>query len=1000
MRIKIIRLILINSKLIFQKYPASYLMKSNMKKTSIALLLQLPALFFVLILLFYSCNTKHQIVSDSKFQKEENDMYDGAAAAEQFEFERTKDPALGYVPKDRLLEAYQYTEFSKQLAMRSRTTTATWVERGPTADSVGTGNGNTRDGVNPVASGRMRAIWVDLTDVTGNTVWIGGVAGGLWKTTNFKTSPATWTPVNDFFTNMAISSICQDPVNKNIMYFCTGEAYTNFDAVRGIGVFKSTDFGATWAALATTSTYTNCSKIVCDASGNIYLGTFSSGLLRSTVASGGAVWTAITPTGLSARVADIDISSTGRLHLNIGLGNTASGGYRYTDVPASVTSNSPNWKTPTTAFTYPSGANTRVEMACLGNTLYALPSNNSANVTTIYKSTDGGDTWAATGSTPAFTSGQAWYCLGADIDPSNADNVVVGSLDCWASTNGGTTWTQISDWATGGTTGKYVHADQQIIEWYASNELLIGTDGGIFYSADGGGTISDRNTGLRIKQFFSCDYHPSSMDYFLAGAQDNGCHMFSSPGLNTTTEITGGDGGFVHIDQNEPTYQFASYVRNRYRRSTDNWSSVSYVNFFRGTSASGGSDFGSFINPTDYDNTANILYCGAGSGELFRWSTAKTTASGNYYSYDGFPAGADTLNITGSIGTISAVTVSSHTANRVYLGTNSSKIIIIDNAHSFTSNSAGTSITSASFPAGSTVSCLAVGSDDNNLIATFSNYGVSNIWVTTNGGTSWTTIDGNLPDMPVRWAVFDPTSNTKAWIATETGVWSTTLINGASTVWTASPGFPTIRTDMIKYRSADQTLVAATHGRGLWTQSLAIVLPINNFVLRGTWKTTSTVELSWDYSNNSGASFEIESSANGTYFTKASASQINTNYLDQPATTDIYYRVKGKNIFGNVSYSNVIHLQKGVETRDITAVKIFPNPVRNNMKVAFASSGSGIAHYQITSVSGQVCWKKDEDISATGEYIREWNMQSLKPGTYLFTIIYNNKKITHKFSKL
>ena len=69
------------------------------------------------------------------------------------------------------------------------------------------------------------------------------------------------------------------------------------------------------------------------------------------------------------------------------------------------------------------------------------------------------------------------------------------------------------------------------------------------------------------------------------------------------------------------------------------------------------------------------------------------------------------------------------------------------------------------------------------------------------------------------------------------------------------------------------------------------------------------------------------------------------------------------------------------------------------MKVAFASSGNGVAHYQVTSSNGQVCWKKDEDISATGEYIREWNMQSLKPGTYLFTIVYNNKKITQKFSK-
>ncbi|HUS01229.1 MAG TPA: T9SS type A sorting domain-containing protein, partial [Chitinophagaceae bacterium] len=317
--------------------------------------------------------------------------------------------------------------------------------------------------------------------------------------------------------------------------------------------------------------------------------------------------------------------------------------------------------------------------------------------------------------------------------------------------------------------------------------------------------------------------------------------------------------------------------------------------------------------------------------------------------------------------------------------------------------SAGTSIAGASFPAGSTISSIAVGSDDNNLIVTFSNYGVSNIWVTTNGGTSWTAIDGNLPDMPVRWAVFDPATNTKAWIATETGVWLIPLggaFNGGSTVWAASPFFPTVRTDMIKYRVSDQNLIAATHGRGLWTQSQASVLPINTFVLRGKWK-NNAVELSWDYSNaTAAASYLIESSTNGTYFKKISNPQTNTNYLDQPLTTDIYYRVSGKNILGNITYSNVIHLKKGVEIKDIADINIFPNPVRANMKISFAASGNGIAQYRVTAINGQVCWKKEEDISATGEYIREWNMQTLKPGTYLFTIVYNNKKITRKFSKL
>jgi len=395
------------------------------------------------------------------------------------------------------------------------------------------------------------------------------------------------------------------------------------------------------------------------------------------------------------------------------------------------------------------------------------------------------------------------------------------------------------------------------------------------------------------------------------------------------------------------------------------------------------------------------MYCGANAGQFFRWSTAKITPGGNYYSYDGFPSGADTLNVSNLINnTVSAVTVSPYTLNRIYLGTNSSKIMRIDNANTFVSESAGVDISSASFPAGSTISCIAVGSDDNHLMAIFSNYGVTNIWVTINGGTSWTGIDGNLPDMPVRWAVFDPASNTKAWIATETGVWSTTAINGASTVWVARPGFPTVRTDMIKYRSADQSLIAATHGRGLWTQSLATTLPINTFVLRGQWKTDRTVELSWDYSNAASASFEVESSGNGTYFSKIGALQTNTTFLDQPTFENIYYRIMGKNMFGNVSYSNVIHLQKENDSKNITGLKLFPNPVKNDMEISFAATGKGIAYYQITGINGQVLWKKDENILATGSYIRKWNVQALKAGTYIFSIVYNDEKIVQKFLKL
>ena len=72
--------------------------------------------------------------------------------------------------------------------------------------------------------------------------------------------------------------------------------------------------------------------------------------------------------------------------------------------------------------------------------------------------------------------------------------------------------------------------------------------------------------------------------------------------------------------------------------------------------------------------------------------------------------------------------------------------------------------------------------------------------------------------MPVRWAMFDPRNGDWAIIATELGVWSTDNINGASTDWDpTNSGLANVRVDMLQYRSSDRTILAATHGRGMFT---------------------------------------------------------------------------------------------------------------------------------------------------------------------------------------
>src|SRR5687767_373424 len=108
---------------------------------------------------FMSCHRNNQlsVVTDEAQTKEKKEGYDGPKERALLEFEKTKDPALGYVPFERLGNAMDYTEEMKNMLAARGQSNLLWVERGPIYDSLGPSNGNTRAGVN-YTSGRVRAI--------------------------------------------------------------------------------------------------------------------------------------------------------------------------------------------------------------------------------------------------------------------------------------------------------------------------------------------------------------------------------------------------------------------------------------------------------------------------------------------------------------------------------------------------------------------------------------------------------------------------------------------------------------------------------------------------------------------------------------------------------------------------------------------------------------------------------------------------------------------------
>ena len=710
--------------------------------------------------------------------------YDRPDLAVSQNLEMTRDPLTNTAPVNRTLRALQRVK-SKAFDTKAAISGVNWVERGP--DNVG---------------GRTRALMFDPNDGTGSKVWAGGVAGGLWFNNNITSSSSVWQNIDDFWSNLAVSTMAYDPTSTQTFYVGTGEGYFNVDAVRGAGIWKSTNGGSSWTQLGSTdnSNFHYVQKVVVTPSGTVLAAT-REGLFRST--NGGSSFSQL----FSGRFSDIEVASNGDIY--------ASEGIFTTGVVRKSTNDGVSWSTVT-----PASGGERIELAVAPsnpNVVYAVASNNT-DIAWFRRSTNGGSSWSTvtipnyisqscTQASQDFARGQAWYDLIVQVHPTNSNIAIVGGIDLYKTTNGGSSWGLISYWT--GACDTYVHADQHAIQFSPVNPnvAIFGNDGGVYYSSNAGSasnpSIAARNNGYNVTQFYAADQvNSNGSNFMIAGAQDNGSQRFTSGGVNSTTEVSGGDGAFCHIDQANSTYQVTSYVYNSYYRSTNGGSSFSSI--------LSNQTYGRFINPTDYDDNAKVLYCGANEDQFIKITnmTGSTSPTLSNVNLGGFR--------------VSAIKVSPYTNNRIFLGTGTnagaggSKVFRVDNANG--GSPSVTEIGTASLPGNGYISSIDVGSSDNQVIITYSNYGVTSVWETRNGGSSWSNREGNLPDIPIRWALYNPSNTDEVLLATELGVWSTDNVNTGSPVWgVTNSGLANVRCDMLQYRDSDGVVLVATHGRGVYT---------------------------------------------------------------------------------------------------------------------------------------------------------------------------------------
>ena len=713
------------------------------------------------------------------------DKRDRPDLAYEHDWLMTHDPIDGKIHWERLIPVIKKMNAGTGIAQTvapGGSTSNKWEERGP--NNIG---------------GRVRAMMFDPTDNTNKKVFAGGVGGGLWYNTDITSSTSSWVAVNDFWANLAVSCMAYDPTSTSTWYVGTGEGFGNSDAIRGAGIWKSTNKGATWTQLTASNTnsfqrildiaVTSTGRLIVAASGGLY-----------TSDNGG---TSFTRRQSSTYFADIEIAANGDLFA----------GTRYSGRLYKSTNNGTSW----TLITNLGGSPVRVEIACApsdSNTLYVVSSGGSGNtdVEWFKKSVNGGTSWTtltipkyASNTTNHFTRRQAWYDLILWVHPTNKNIVVAGGVDLHRTTNGGSAWSPVSYWNSGQSPLPVVHADQHMILSRPgnNNEVIVGNDGGVYYSSNLGNssttapTFGHRVKNFNITQFYSAAMHPAAgSNTLLAGAQDNGSNRTTSSGIGAWTEVTGGDGAFCFIDQNNSNLFITSYVYNNWRRSTTGGGLFTFSNITSDNT-------GRFINPADYDDNLNILYAAKTSTVIKRISNM----TGSYSSTD---VSVSSLGATPTHIRVSPYTTSSST---LFVGANSD-VYKVTNANG---TPTVTKITPTSFPTGA-ISCVEIGASENELLVTFSSYGGSEVYYTSNGGTSWVDKSGNLPDMPIRWALFNPKDRKEVIVATELGVWSTANITASTPVWAASNnGLANTRVDMLQYRASDSLIMASTHGRGAFT---------------------------------------------------------------------------------------------------------------------------------------------------------------------------------------